>query len=450
MITMVCLIGVLVGVPLASSVRGELRVSSFAVDATPELGVPVAYAPTRSIDDPISARGIVLQGAGKPIVLCAVDYIGIGNTGQTVWREALADAVGTSPDRVAVHALHQHDGPRCDFAVEALMVDAGLGGKRFDVAYCRDVINRSAEAAAASMPQSVMVTHLGTGKAKVEKVASNRRVLGDDGKVEFVRYSRTTDPAAIAAPEGLIDPWLRLVSFWNDEQPIVALSYYATHPQSYYGSGDVTCEFVGIARNERDKETSVRHVHFNGAGGNITAGKYNDGSPENRPVLAERMRVAMEQAWAATERAKVDAAHVTWNVEPVLLPHASHLDASKLKATLQDPDAAERDKLMSAKALVWLTRCQNGDPIELSCLTLGRVKLLHLPGELFVEYQLAAQQMQPEHFVAVAAYGDYSPGYIGTEVAYQQGGYEVRQDVTRVAPSVEKVLHKAMRKLLAK
>ena len=31
------------------------------------------------------------------------------------------------------------------------------------------------------------------------------------------------------------------------------------------------------------------HVHFNGAGGNIGAGKWNDGATENRLVLADRL-----------------------------------------------------------------------------------------------------------------------------------------------------------------
>ena len=33
------------------------------------------------------------------------------------------------------------------------------------------------------------VTHVGVGKGKVEQVASNRRLLGPDGKVAKVRYS---------------------------------------------------------------------------------------------------------------------------------------------------------------------------------------------------------------------------------------------------------------------
>ncbi len=36
--------------------------------------------------------------------------------------------------------------------------------------------------------------------------------------------------------------------------------------------------------------------------------------------------------------------------------------------------------------------------------------------------------------MALAAYGDYAPWYIGTAVAYQQGGYETGPDASNVAP----------------
>ena len=51
------------------------------------------------------------------------------------------------------------------------------------------------------------------------------------------------------------------------------------------------------------------------------------------------------------------------------------------------------------------------------------------------------------NFVAMAAYGDYGPGYIGTRIAYSQGGYETGP-VSRVAPDVEDVLRAAMKQLL--
>ena len=63
----------------------------------------------------------MILGAEKPVVLCAVDWIGISNDGQTVFRKLLAEAAGTSPERVAVHTLHQHDAPSCDFSVDELV-----------------------------------------------------------------------------------------------------------------------------------------------------------------------------------------------------------------------------------------------------------------------------------------------------------------------------------------
>src|SRR5262245_45390398 len=72
-----------------------LRIATFNVDATPPLGTPLCDAlckPAAEIVDPLFARGVVLLGSGEPIVLCALDWVGIGNGGYDTWREALATA----------------------------------------------------------------------------------------------------------------------------------------------------------------------------------------------------------------------------------------------------------------------------------------------------------------------------------------------------------------------
>ena len=81
-------------------------------------------------------------------------------------------------------------------------------------------------------------------------------------------------------------------------------------------------------------------------------------------------------------------------------------------------------------------------------LSLGDVRVVHMPGELFVEYQLALKAMRPDLKVAMAAYGDYGPCYIGTTIAYDQGGYETSEGATNVSPTVEPVLMDAMKQLL--
>lgn len=457
----------------AEPAAGGLRISVFQSDATPPLGTPVAYALARKIEDPLTARGIVLLGAGRPIVLCAVDWISIANGGHDEWRQSLADAVGTTRDRVAVHVLHQHDGVRCDFTSEELLAARGFGGKRFDVPFVRKAIADAAKAAKASLEKARPVTHLGVGEAKVEKVASNRRILGADGRVAISRSSsyRIPEPIlsrlqaeakrqgydlsasrvqeALDAPEGVIDPMLKMVTFFDNDQPIVSLSYYATHPQSHFGKGDVTSEFVGLARAEFEKaHKGPTLVHFNGAAGNIAAGKYNDGTPEMRKTLTARMLDGMQRAWAATKKAPLTAADCEWRVHPVRLPLASYLDVDKLRATLADNNASEADRMRAGTKLAYALRVTHGDPIELSALRLGRVYLVHMPGELFVEYQLAAQKMRPTDTVCMAAYGDGGPGYIGTEIAYSQGGYETQPSSSNTAPSVERVLMDGLRVLL--
>jgi hypothetical protein len=56
--------------------------------------------------------------------------------------------------------------------------------------------------------------------------------------------------------------------------------------------------------------------------------------------------------------------------------------------------------------------------------------------------------MRPDLHVAMAAYGDRGPGYIGTARAYPEGGYETGPGASYVAPEVEEVLTAAMRRLL--
>jgi len=439
---------VLLGVVVDASAAAPLKVGVYDVDASPPVGSPLAYDPTKGVLTPLSCRGVVLTGCEKPVVLCAVDWIGIGNDGNKLFRQALAKAAGTTVDRVAVHTLHQHDAPRCDFSTDRLLGEYGINRQVFDTQFARNVMHRAAKAVQQAVGDAQPVTHLGLGRAKVEKVASNRRILGADGKVAYTRWTATRDPKVRAMPVGTIDPWLRMISFWNGDRPLVALTYYATHPQSYYRTGLANPDFPGMARNMQQKATGLLHVHFNGAGGDIGAGKWNDGSPENRQILANRVAAGMAKAWENTKKSPITADDVAWEVVPVSLPPAPHLDEKKLLGVLKDKEAPLLKRVGAANDLTWLRRCRAGETIDVSCLRLGPARVLHMPGELLIAYQLAAQKLRPDLFVAMAAYGDYAPGYIGTEIAYEQGGYETSPRASLVAPEVEHVLSDAVKQLL--
>ena len=60
------------------------------------------------------------------------------------------------------------------------------------------------------------------------------------------------------APEGVIDPWLKTVSFLQlEDRPLAQIHYYATHPQSFYGDGRISYDVVGMAREKLQRETGI-------------------------------------------------------------------------------------------------------------------------------------------------------------------------------------------------
>ena len=426
-------------------VQEGLRISVFDVDATPPVGSYLAYDKMiNEWDLGLRARGIVVMGAGQPIILCSVDWIGISNDSQDAFKLGLAKAAGTVPERVAVHTVHQHDAPISDFGAERLMIEAGLEPKSYDGTFQREVIRRLEEAVGNAVEKAQPLTHIGVGKAQVYEVASARRLIDGNGKAFASRSSATRDSALRALPEGLIDPYVSLVSFWNGNKPVAVLSYYANHPQSYYRLGVANPDYPGVARFMRQIAVpEALHVHFNGAGGDLTAGKYNDGSRENREILATRLADGMKRAFDDTKKQPVTASDVEWSFVPVELPAASFIPNIQEEIRTKDMVYLTNNLFK----LVWLRRQEAGKRLNVSCLALGNARILNMPGELFVEYQLAARKLRPDLFVTMAAYGDYATGYICTAKAYNEGGYEAGI-ASAVTPEAEGILMDTMRQLL--
>jgi hypothetical protein len=428
---------------------GKLSIAPFRFDVTPPLGHGLCggwIKPVVAVDDPLEAIGFVLLGAERPIVVCAVDWTGILNAAHRKWREVLADGAGTTADRVAVQTVHQHNAPFACLDSQAIVAEHKDLPAMLDVKYFDDCLARGQKAVAEAIKGARPITHLASGQAQVKEVASNRRFVGKDGKIEHWRGSAAKDAKLRELPEGLIDPWLKTVAFCDGERPIVACHYYATHPMSFYGDGRVTGDFVGLARKRRQKEQpDTTHIYFTGCSGNVAAGKYNDGSPAARERLTERIYegiVAAEKSLVAKPIERVG-----WQTSDVVMDANPAWDTTKLAEQIANVKSPLAGRLRPAFAMAFHRRCERGDPVSLSALHVNEATLLHLPAESFVEYQLRAQAAASERFVATAAYGDGGPWYIPTADAYPQGGYEV--SVAFSAPSTDERMTKASRDLLA-
>jgi hypothetical protein len=428
----------------------NLRLASFRFDVTPPMGHSLCggwIKPVVGVDDKLEAIGIVLLGAGKPIVLCAVDWTGLLNEAHVQWRKALAEAAGTTPERVAVHCVHQHNAPFACLDSEQIILEQGDLPHIVELDFYEQCLDRARMSLTVSLEQSQPITHVVHGQGIVDQVASNRRVSRDEkGRINKMRGSSCKDEALRALPEGLIDPWLKTVAFFNNQQKVASCHYYATHPMSYYGDGRVSSDFAGLARKQRQaEEPECTHLYFTGCAGNIAAGKYNDGSVTARKALTQRMVEGMVRSEKNLKPLPIE--QIQWRTVDVLPPANPRYSIQELEKRINNSDNPVVGRNRPAYTLSWLRRVQqHQSPIVLSSLGINDISLLHLPAESFVEYQLRAQELASTKFVATAAYGDGGPWYIPVKEEYANGGYEV--SVAFCDSEVDEILTAGMKTLL--
>lgn len=412
---------------LRAAEKPALKLASFRVDVSPPMNHPLCggwIKPVVGMDDAEEAIGLIITGAGDPIVLVAVDWTGILNSAHRQWRTVVAQAAGTTPDRVAVQCVHQHNAPFVCLDAEQIVAAQPDPPRTVFVDFFDRTLEKVAQAVMRAKQELRPVSHIATGQAKVEKVAGNRRFLNEQGQVGDWRGSASKNPQHWELPEGLIDPFLKTVAFYDGETKLAACHYYATHPMSYYGDGRVCSDFVGLARKRRQaEEPGCTHLYFTGCSGNVAAGKYNDGTPEARRLLTDRIYAGIVASEQQLTRQPIQQAQ--WQTENVLMTPRATFKEESLMDQVRNKDATLANRIRPAMMLSFLRRCERKEPIVLSALHVNSSTLLHLPAESFVEYQLRAQAAAPDRFVATAAYGDGGPWYIPVAEAYPQGGYEV-------------------------
>lgn len=438
-----------------------LKLATFRADVTPPIGDGpcVGFMPKiASIEHPLELRGIVLRANGETFVIAALDYQGLCNSSDDEFRRRMADAAGTTPGRVALQSLHQHTAPVLDADAVRILHGDDSEPLRRHLAFTKQMAERAAAAIREALPNLKPVTRIVGSRAKVDRIASNRRIVQPDGSL-LVRGSGTRDPKLQEAPEGLIDPWLRTVTFFEAEQPSAQLHYYATHPQSFYGDARISWDMPGLARQRLEQEAGVFQIYFNGCGGNIGMGKYNDATRAAREQLTERMFDAMRRSarvasgGAVSEFEKLDTtvdarslkpADIAWDQAGLrfTVRDEGSFSSAALREQLQ-PGRPFNDRLKAAMFSAWANRLNAGHRVIVSRLKLGSLQLVHLPGEPFVEFQLFAQQQAGEKsFVCVAGYGECGVWYYGPDSIFRdQGGYEQTWSFTGPCQeSVEMVL----------
>jgi len=114
---------------------------------------------------------------------------------------------------------------------------------------------------------------------------------------------------------------------------------------------------------------------------------------------------------------------------------------------VMDVKKGASERIGAAMRISFMRHIAAGIPVQMTSLHLNdNLRLLHLPAEAFVEYQLFAQRQFTGKFIATAAYGDTGAVYIPLIKSFAEGGYEPTW--AYADPSTEKMMKNIIVELL--
>ncbi|MEZ6108756.1 MAG: hypothetical protein R3B96_22405 [Pirellulaceae bacterium] len=201
----------------------------------------------------------------------------------------------------------------------------------------------------------------------------------------------------------------------------------------------------------------MQQIYVSGCSGDVTAGKFNDGSHDSRLALADRLYDAMVRAWDATKRFPLEEMRL--RVAPLQLPwHPSEsLSEESLVRSLEDTESSIEQRILAAMGLASYRRVERGQPIDLVGLDflssdqqVPTATVLLFPGEAFVGYQqiardIAAEESEGERFLFPIGYGESWTGYLPTAAVFADG---FTDHWLWVGPGSEAAIRESLRVLL--
>ena len=401
--------------------RLSLRVGAAVSEITPPLEVGILmssgrqlWEPFEGVRLPLCARAVVIEKGNCRIALVSLDLIGLAGEavgGMAGFREQVVAASGgaVAADDLVLASTHTHSGP------ESIAL-SDLYHKDDFKKWVTDLARRIGSAVG-SASRSMRPARLMTGSRPAPGLAVNRRIKTTRG-IASVR--RQLPPDVVIGPEGPIDDRLRVAAFVDRSgEPGPILVNFTSHPVLEMCIKQVSPDYPGEMSLELEKRHPGAVVLFlQGACGNI-----------NPPTM---------------ERSAANAGRYGRNL------------AELVEKTLEDAQPVGGDEL----ALRWKTirlpaRSVTGEPeaepleTRIGAARIGAAAFVFLPGEPFVEIALAIRQASPWEFTAVVGYADDYIGYIPTDRAFANGGYEIGPGRwSRVASGSEPIVREEAIKLL--
>ena len=435
---------------------GALRAGAAEVDITPAQGAMLAgnvarREPAESVLDPLHAKALVLERAGRKLCILALDVTIIERPYTERIRAAVAERCGIERDAIMVHATQTHSAP----AIGGFLLDDEFPlPEEFDFLRLRDaefseMATQCAIEAVVRANESLRPARIGWNSARLDGIAFNRRGVTRNGRVgmpwTYSTLDRPLGQTDYRYVEGPTDPEVAVAWLQDDRMRTIAfLLHHTCHPVNVFywrgrgHHGEVSADWPGAWATELAAVYGGDAVGLvmNGCCGNINPWPVftPDFVPDHRRMGRALAAISCE---ALARTAFHGHAALDWRRRDIPLairePDPSALAAAKARIAAHPlPEITDRGLVdMSwyyAAMLVsldMLRRRTPEEPYEVQAFRIGDMALVGLPGEPFVEGQLKIKIESPAYPTFVAHATSHYAGYIPTREAFSRGGHEV-------------------------
>lgn len=327
---------------------------------------------------------------------------------------AAAALPGLPPAAIMVAATHTHSAPTLDKFRKNDM-DA-----RPDAGYLEQVL-QAAAAAVKQAWQARELVQLRVGHAEV-RLGHNRRVVDREGRAT----NEWRDPDGLH--HGYFNPAARFLVFEAAAtgRARFILHTYGCHPVTLGGGNtQANADYPGYLVRALEARTGAAvAVHATGAAADINPRKGLLDEPSQAQALGETLAAAVVAALPAAQ--PVATGPLLVHGEPV-----TFVLGPKARANY----SARAEESADGRTLA----------SEMQALRLGDVALVSAPGELFAATGTAIENRSPFRHTFVIGYANDSLGYLCTEAAAREGGYEAQSPISE---DMERPILEAARKAL--
>ena len=456
-----------------------LKVGAAMADITPPPGTHLSgsgcgdHRPAQSVMDPLYAKAVVFEAGGRRVCVVSLDVTIITAEHTRQIREAVSARTDIPPDAIMVHAIQTHSAPGVgyfmldpDFPLETNAETEFLRGG--ESAYSR-LATEAAARAAVEAAERLQPARIALGRAVLGGLAFNRRGVRRDGAVFMPKpLGSEAQPFGVkdlCYLEGPTDPEVGVLCAQDaNMKPLAFLLHFTCHPVNVFGRRETYCavsaDWPGAwaGRMQSVFGASAVPLVVNGCCGNINP--WNPFDPDERPdhvrmgnkltTMAERVVHAMKFSSSGVVDSRVERVALPYRDIPGARLREVEAILTRDPRPPRGPDGQVDPRWFLAASTRSVEICRRREPqfsYEIQVLRIGDLALVGLPGEPFVEGQLALKTQAPAPYVFVAHLTSHYVGYLPTREAYARGGHEANPNVTywsKLAPgALETVTERA-------